>query len=120
MRANRPSATARLIARCTLLASHESSLRRLVPDDAVAPLERMLAATGGHAWFDGVVRRAAPRRLLLGLERAILPGIIVHYLARKRWLEQQVLAAIGDGCRQVVVLGAGFDTLAWRWHRRQR
>jgi methyltransferase (TIGR00027 family) len=39
---------------------------------------------------------------------------MLHFIVRKRWIEDAVRGALGRGCRQVVVLGAGFDTLAAR------
>ena len=117
MRADRPSSTALLIARCTLLAAREPALCALVPPAAVTPLAAMLAAAGGGRGLDFALSRSWSRRLLLLLERAILPGIIAHYLARKGWLEHRATAALDAGHTQLVVLGAGFDTLAWRLHR---
>ena len=35
-------------------------------------------------------------------------------MMRKRWIESRVRAAIADGASQLVVLGAGFDTLGVR------
>lgn len=35
-------------------------------------------------------------------------------MLRKRWIEEAARAGLEDGCEQVVVLGAGFDTLALR------
>lgn len=114
MRVDRPSSTARLIARSTLLAARDPRLRSLVPGGAVEPLQRILAATGPGGWFDFALRHASTRALLFAGERAVLPGIIAHYLARKRWLEARATTALAHGCEQLVVLGAGFDTLAWR------
>ena len=48
-------------------------------------------------------------------ERLLLPGITVHYALRKRYVEEQVRKAVEQGCTQVVILGAGFDPLAWRF-----
>lgn len=117
MHPRRSSATARLIARCTLLAAQDPARRVLVPADAVAPLAAMLAADGGGGWFRLALRHAWTRAALSAMECAVLPGIITHYLARKRWLERAVIATLDAGCTQVVVFGAGFDTLAWRLHR---
>jgi methyltransferase (TIGR00027 family) len=114
MRADRPSSTARLIARCTLLAARTPALQPLVPEGATGSLEKFLAASDGGGWFDFALRRSWGRALLFAGERAMLPGIITHYLARKRWIEGRVAAALDAGCEQLVVLGAGFDTLAWR------
>jgi methyltransferase (TIGR00027 family) len=46
----------------------------------------------------------------------LLSGIITHYLARKRQIEAQVEQAIANGCERVVVIAAGYDSLAWRLH----
>jgi len=54
------------------------------------------------------------RPLVSLLERLTVPGIRLHYALRKRCLEELARAALGEGFGQVVVLGAGFDTLALR------
>jgi methyltransferase (TIGR00027 family) len=41
---------------------------------------------------------------------------LLHYIVRKRYLEDVARECLAEGIRQVVVLGAGFDTLAWRLH----
>ena len=99
-----------------LLAAQDRDRRRLVPVDAATLLTGILAADGHSAWFDLLLRHPWAARWAWRCERLILPGIIVHFLARKRWIEQQVLASLRDGCEQVVVLGAGYDTLAARLH----
>jgi methyltransferase (TIGR00027 family) len=50
------------------------------------------------------------------LERATIPGIKLHYALRKRYLEEIARDALREGLRQVVIIGAGFDTLALRLH----
>lgn len=114
MKDDQPSNTARLIARCTLLASRDPALSRLIPEDGVEPLAQLLA---GDLFCKGL-RFALFRRLLRFGERLLLPGIIAHYLARKAHIEQEVERAIAAGCRQVVVIGAGYETLAWRLHQK--
>ena len=54
------------------------------------------------------------RWLVWAGERATIPGLMLHFILRKRWIEDAVRGALARGCRQVVVLGAGFDTLAAR------
>jgi methyltransferase (TIGR00027 family) len=56
--------------------------------------------------------------MLLRMERLLLPGIITHYLARKRQIGRAVEAAIAGGCTRVVILGAGYDCLAYLLHRK--
>jgi len=43
-----------------------------------------------------------------------IPGIRTHYVLRKKIIEREVRQAIAAGCRQVVVLGAGFDVMSFR------
>lgn len=114
MLADRPSATAKLIARCILLSARSPRLQPLVAPGEPEALARILAACGPAGWFGFSLNQAWARRLLFMVELSLLPGVITHYLARKRWLETAVRASLGRGVRQVVVLGAGFDTLACR------
>ena len=48
------------------------------------------------------------------MDTMFVPGLMQHYIFRKRYIEQQVIHAIGQGTSQVINLGAGFDTLALR------
>lgn len=113
MRTDQPSSTAVLIARSIVLSARHTSRRLLV---APGEAEATVAILAGHpaAWFEFAARRAWARRLLGSGEQLLLAGVSAHYLARKRWLERQTRAALDRGITQVVVLGAGFDTLAWR------
>jgi methyltransferase (TIGR00027 family) len=51
------------------------------------------------------------------IERVTVPGIFLHYLMRKLFIEDAVRRALADpsaGARQVVIIGAGLDTLGAR------
>ena len=48
------------------------------------------------------------------MQSASLPGFYLHYVARKRCIEKFATAAIASGAKQLVVIGAGFDTLSLR------
>jgi methyltransferase (TIGR00027 family) len=49
-------------------------------------------------------------------------GIVFHVTMRTRFFDDYLLQAVGDGCQQVVLLGAGLDTRAFRfdWPTRLR
>ena len=47
----------------------------------------------------------------------MVPGLMLHHAVRKRYIEDETRRALAEGARQVVVLGAGLDTLALRLHR---
>jgi methyltransferase (TIGR00027 family) len=115
MRGDRPSDTAVLIARSALLAARDPARRPLVPEGARDSLSLLVAREGG--WFGAALQHGWTRGALGVLERLALPGIITHYLARKGWIEVIARQGLQRGVTQVVVLGAGFDTLAWRLHR---
>jgi methyltransferase (TIGR00027 family) len=50
------------------------------------------------------------------VERLWTRGAFVYWLTRKRWFDLFAREALEAGCRQIVVLGAGLDTLAQRYH----
>lgn len=117
MKENRPSATAYLIARSTLFLSRDPLLGRLVPERSAELCERFVDTRPRFArFFDAAINSRPLRPLAAALERATVPGIKLHYALRKRYLEQIARAALREGLRQVVVIGAGFDTLALRLH----
>ena len=116
MHSHQPSSTAVLIARSILLAAHDGPRRPLVAPAEAETMARLLAQNP-TAWFDFASRHRWLRQLLFQGEFLLLRGIITHYLARKRWLENITTTVLATGCTQVVVLGAGFDSLAWRLHR---
>ncbi len=118
MQASRPSDTAKLIARSLLLAAEDHQLKSLVPDDSVPALQQILERKSGRDWILPFVKCSVGRKILLCGERVLLPGIVAHYLVRKLRIEKEVEEAIASGCERVVVVGAGFDTLAWRLHRK--
>jgi methyltransferase (TIGR00027 family) len=117
MRENAPSATAYLIAASIACSAREPEMAFLVPAHAAAlshwaladglPHGRALLWALEHRWFRAAIRR---------LEAALLPGIQTHYLVRKRAIEDAARQALEAGIRQVVVLGAGFDSLCQHLH----
>lgn len=117
MRTERPSATAALVARGVALIARDPELAHLVPPlagevsawclETASPRARQLLRALDHGWF-----RSAAR----ALEQRVLPGITLHYVLRKRFLEDLARESIEDGARQVVVLGAGYDALALALH----
>jgi methyltransferase (TIGR00027 family) len=117
MKENKPSATAYLIARSTLFLSRDPILGQLVPTRSVELCERFVHTRSRFArLFDAAINSKPLRPLAALLERATIPGIKLHYALRKRYLEEIARDALQDGFRQIVVIGAGFDTLTLRLH----
>ncbi len=118
MKDDEPSATARLIARSLLLLSQDPAGSLLVPPRCAETSAWFLAACGENpVRFQRLAQQSWFRRLLLQAEQLTAPGILMHYVLRKRWIEEAVREGLAAGAQQVVVLGAGFDTLAWRLDR---
>jgi methyltransferase (TIGR00027 family) len=77
------------------------AFRRLGPDTLAA-----------HA----IARLPAP--MLVGLlDTIFVPGMAYHYLFRKRLIEDEVRRGVARGARQLLVLGAGFDSAGLRMAR---
>ena len=108
------SATALLVASGVAFHSTHPRFRHLVPEEAGDLTRRFVAAAGyrvrsGASFLDRVLTAVQ--------ERVSVPGITLHYVLRKRAIEELVRAAIADGYRQLVILGAGLDTLGLRLAR---
>ncbi|MDQ6631324.1 MAG: class I SAM-dependent methyltransferase [Verrucomicrobiota bacterium] len=116
MKENQASATARLIARSMVFLSCDETFKNLVPPQVSEMSKWFVEETGSVAdrWLLKRMDQKGFRSLLLGFERISLPGILLHYLLRKLFLEEIARAALREEFRQVVILGAGFDTLALR------
>ena len=54
------------------------------------------------------------RRALMNLAEKVSPGTWAGIACRKRYIDEKVSAAIADGLRALVILGAGLDTRACR------
>src|SRR5262245_51685067 len=65
----------------------------------------------------GGLRRPWFRFIVRTVERMAIPGLMLHHVVRKRFIEDETRRALAEGASQVVVLGAGLDTLALRLHR---
>ena len=101
------SATARFVAEHIVLLGPRAHALLGIPPDQIEWTTRVLEASG---WSRGPF--ASLRSSLI--ERFSIPGIRTHYVLRKKIIERETRAAIDEGFRQVVVIGAGFDVLALR------
>jgi methyltransferase (TIGR00027 family) len=94
-----------------------------------AALGRAIGIDGFHdtlaeqllPWRDVVLARRLRRRLEGGesgrsgrLLRAVAGGFFAHAALRMLAIDRIVCAAVADGVSQVVLVGAGLDTRAWR------
>ena len=119
MKAGRASSTAGVVATGVLFIHHEPGLGHLVSDEAAEAILRLLRARSplGAAILAGGLPRAWFRLILRSVENRMMPGLMLHHAVRKRYIEDETRRALAEGALQVVVLGAGLDTLALRLHR---
>jgi methyltransferase (TIGR00027 family) len=105
MKQDKPSNTALIVAAGLQLARENAG-----PTAGATRLGEQLLRRA-YPRLAGLLRRGWFRRLCKLLEHATLPGICLHFALRKQLLRQHANGAIAAGCTQVVVLGAGLDTL---------
>jgi methyltransferase (TIGR00027 family) len=87
-----------------------------LPPGLVEMSERLLLAAGSPGYGPGLMR-ASKRPWMIRvyqMQDRMVPGQWEGFGHRKIFVQQQVESAIKEGARQVLVLGAGFDTLCLR------
>lgn len=92
-----------------IVGAEQAEERPIVRDEVAyrmaAPLARAIITA---------TRWAPVRRWLIGQSERQIPGLWAELLCRKRYAEDCLRAALADGVAEVVVLGSGLDTLAYR------
>lgn len=111
-----PSTTAVLVAKSLLFLSKDPQVSHLLPEHSVRQLRAFLReAIGWSAGIFPILGAFAISRWIVRLiERLSVPGMIMHYLLRKKKIEQWLRTALDNGAEQLVILGAGLDTLGLR------
>ena len=74
--------------------------------------QRLLPLSGRIA--AGISRWSPARRTLISVTEKKLRGGWASFLCRKRYIDDQLVDAIAKGIDAVVILGAGYDTRAYR------
>ena len=105
MRKNRPSRTAPKVGAAILYLAQDPQYAALLPTGLVDETEHLLLASGA----------LKPWHLKLARSRLYRWFVDIVYLGlRKRFVQDEVEAALADGATQVLMLGAGMDTLCLR------
>jgi methyltransferase (TIGR00027 family) len=116
MKEGESSSTALLIAKSLVFAQGDPRLAALIPKRSADLVWHLLRGTIG--WQASLFRTAGRLGLAQAavrqIERISVPGMSLHYILRKRQIEAWVEAHVQQGLVQLVVLGAGFDTLGLR------
>lgn len=114
MNAHQASSTARLIAVATIMREYDGNRAAAAPLGTAVWFERLLSRSRTDGLIVRSVRSPIGRALWRGVERLALPGIVSHWMRRKQEIDGITRAAAGEGFSQLVVIGAGLDTLAHR------
>jgi len=114
MRKEKPSKTARKVALNIVTLGAKPGMDSVLPPGVVEATARLLVASG--AVGAAGVRWSRSRRAVAVYEAFdwMMPGQFEAFAHRKAFCEHQVREGIGAGATQILVLGAGYDTLGWR------
>lgn len=114
MRREGPSRTARKVALNVVSLGAKPGMEQVLPAGIVDATARLLVASAEVG--SGTVRFARSR-CAVAIYQAfdwMMPGQFEAFAHRKAMCERQVRNGIASGATQVLVLGAGYDTLGWR------
>ena len=115
MKPNKASATAHLVAASTIYLHHDPHLGFLVPSDWAKFCSWFVEEYSSRG--NSILRLIPKPWFRFGvklLERLGVPGIIPHYILRKHCIQDAVISYLNQKVNQVIVLGAGFNTLTLR------
>ena len=113
MQHEQASRTALLIAASLVLLHHDAKYSRFVSKASADLCARVLEKHSAKTrLFLKIVRQIWFRPIAKFVERITIPGILLHYALRKKYIRRLVRSALANGVAQVVILGAGFDPLS--------
>jgi methyltransferase (TIGR00027 family) len=103
------SKTAEAAALGRAIETHRRRCDRLVTD----PFARGLVRPGLRALVD-LLSIPGIGAAFLAMHERRLPGVLGNLLCRTRYIDDQLLAALSEGFTQIVILGSGLDSRAYR------
>jgi methyltransferase (TIGR00027 family) len=114
MRKDRPSRTALKVALNIVTLGSKPGMEAILPSGIVDATRKLLVASGAAG--ERTVKWAQSQTSVAIYEAFdwMLPGQFEAFAHRKAFCERQVREGIDDGATQILVLGAGYDTLGWR------
>jgi methyltransferase (TIGR00027 family) len=114
MRKDKPSRTALKVAFNIVTLGSKPEMEAILPSGIVDATRKLLVASGAAG--ERTVKWAQSQTSVAIYEAFdwMLPGQFEAFAYRKAFCERQVREGIDDGATQILVLGAGYDTLGWR------
>lgn len=118
MKNNKASETSILISKSIVIASNDPNLKMLVNSNIIDINFKFLkSAIGWKAIILKIASQFSIIRFIINcFEKITVPGIKIHYLLRKRKIEEIVQNVENDSneFKQIVIIGAGGDSLGLR------
>ena len=116
MKQGRMSQTALKVALGLVTLSVKDGWAQRLPPGLVDVSERLLLASGSPGYGPRLMRVSKQPWMIriYQFQDLMIPGQFEAFGYRKIFMQQQVEAAIEQGARQVLIVGAGFDTLCLR------
>ena len=116
MKQGRISQTALKVALALVTLSVKDDWAQRIPPGLVEASERLLLASGSPGYGPRLMRMSKQPWMirLYQIQDLMMPGQFEGFGHRKIFTQRTVEAAIEEGARQVLVVGAGFDTLCLR------
>ena len=114
MRKEKPSKTAYKVCMNIIALGAKAGMDKILPEGIVEASEKLLIDSGAAP--PKIVKWAHSQRAVSIYEAFdwMMPGQFEAFAYRKAFCEKQVIDAISNGASQVLVLGAGYDTMGWR------
>jgi len=111
---DKPSRTAYKVALSMVTLAAKPGMDRILPSGVAEASEKLLVASGAAG--ARTIRWSRSQRMVSVYEAFdwMLPGQFEAFAHRKAFCERQVKDGIGAGATQILVLGAGYDTMGWR------
>ena len=114
MKEDKASSTAYTVIHGMLHTVKNPKLAHLLDDESIEACNNILSASPEGRRRLEELHDPIKSKILPFLEWLLLPGITLNYILRKKFIEEKVIEAIENGATQIINIGAGFDTLAWR------
>lgn len=111
---DKPSKTAYKVALNVVTLGAKSGMDRILPPGIVQATETLLVASGAAG---ARTVRWSRSQAMVSVYKAfdwMLPGQFEAFAHRKAFCERQVRDGIAGDSSQILVLGAGYDTMGWR------
>lgn len=114
MHSDKPSRTAYKVSMNIVTLGAKPGIERILPEHTVRSTKELLIASGVVG--ERTVRWTQSRLMVSVYDSFdwMLPGQFEAFAHRKAFCEQQVREGIDTGATQILVLGAGYDTMGWR------